>query len=191
MFDENMDTYRNPFASPLSDTDVDAAPSDVEAIRNTYLKHETSVKSIGTLYLIGAAVMIAVLFGVLYAGFGMENVNDLATLLILAAFIFVLGVIQLMTGLGLRKLKPWSRIVAVVLSVIGLLNVGLGTVVCAYFLYLLLSKKGKMVFSDEYREVMEQTPHIRYRTPKALVALVALLVVVLTLAVAAALLGTG
>ena len=31
-------------------------------------------------------------------------------------------------------------------------------------LYLIFSAKGKMVFSDEYRAVIEQTPDIKYRT---------------------------
>ena len=84
-------------------------------------------------------------------------------------------------------LKSWARWTEVVLSSILLLiylivivsmavqpsnpdagpTIG-GSVVLSlilgYILYLLLSKKGSMVFSPEYRLIIERTPHIKYRT---------------------------
>ena len=55
-------------------------------------------------------------------------------------------------------------LIAIVLSAIGLLGFPIGTLISAYFLYLLVSEKGKVVFSDEYKEVIRKTPHIRYKT---------------------------
>ncbi|WP_422931084.1 hypothetical protein [Singulisphaera sp. PoT] len=50
-----------------------------------------------------------------------------------------------------------------------------------YTLYLLLSSKGKVVFSPEYREVIKLTPHVFYRTSLLVKILVTLLAVVLVL----------
>ena len=61
-------------------------------------------------------------------------------------------------------MKKWARIPTGILSGIGLLAFPIGTLINAYVLYLIFSAKGKMVFSDEYRAVIEQTPHIKYRT---------------------------
>jgi hypothetical protein len=40
----------------------------------------------------------------------------------------------------------------------------LGTLINGYILYLLLSAKWEMVFSAEYRDIIDATPHIKYRT---------------------------
>ena len=40
----------------------------------------------------------------------------------------------------------------------------MGTLIGFYMLYLLLSKKGTMVFSPEYKEIIAQTPHMKYKT---------------------------
>lgn len=81
------------------------------------------------------------------------------------SFIFLLlGAGQLWVGYGLRRLRKWARIPTGILSGLGLLAFPIGTLINAYILYLLFCQKGKMVFSDEYRAVIEQTPHIKYRT---------------------------
>jgi hypothetical protein len=67
-------------------------------------------------------------------------------------------------GTGLRRLKRWARIPVGILSGIGLIGFPLGTIINAYILYLVFGKKGVTVFSDEYRLVIEQTPHIKYKT---------------------------
>ena len=57
-----------------------------------------------------------------------------------------------------------------------------GSLFSAYILYLLLSEKGRFVFSPAYREVISQTPELRYRTPPALwIALVVVLSVFVVL----------
>ena len=81
-----------------------------------------------------------------------------------AALFALLGAGQIWVGTGLRRLRRWARIPTGILSGLGLLGFPLGTVINAYILYLIFSQKGKMVFSDEYQAVIEQTPHIKYRT---------------------------
>jgi uncharacterized membrane protein (DUF485 family) len=36
--------------------------------------------------------------------------------------------------------------------------------ISAFALYLLLSSKGEMVYSPQYKEIVQATPHIRYKT---------------------------
>ena len=52
----------NPYAAPLVDAFV-APPVGAEAMRQQYLSHEASVKSIGTLYMLGAIFFIPIGLG--------------------------------------------------------------------------------------------------------------------------------
>jgi hypothetical protein len=62
-------------------------------------------------------------------------------------------------------LQPWVRIPATIVSVLGLAGVPLGTLISLYALWLIHSRKGRLVLSPEYSEIVEATPHIKYRTP--------------------------
>jgi hypothetical protein len=81
-----------------------------------------------------------------------------------------------------RRLKPWARIGSGILSGIGLLGFPIGTIINGYILYLLFSKKGSMVFSDEYKRVIQQTPHIKYRTSVIILVALGLLLFLMMLA---------
>ena len=182
--DDSYPSYENPFQSPLADTSPTMG-TEAEVIRNEYIKHEASVKSIGLLYLLGAIFIIPIsiiLMGAAILGATATTTQELAFVLIASAAYLGLGVLQLATGLGLRKLKPWTRIVASIFSAIGLLAIPLGTIISAYFLYLLLSKKGAYVFSPEYKEIIAATPHIKYSTSKLLLVLLAVLIGLMALA---------
>ena len=97
--------------------------------------------------------------------------------------------LQIWTAIGLRQLRSWARIVSGVLSGIGLLGFPLGTLLNGYILYLLFSKKGTMVFSDEYKRVIELTPGIKYRTSIVVWIFLGLLLVLLGVAVFGLLIG--
>lgn len=132
-----------------------------EAIRNLYLKHEASVKSVGILYYLGGIALTVMGIASLFAVVSHEP--GLLSLLI-GVMLLLFGVGQLFVGYGLRRLKSWARIPTAILSGFGLLGFPIGTIINAYIMYLVLCKKGKMVFSEEYRDVIAQTPHIKYRT---------------------------
>jgi hypothetical protein len=87
-----------------------------------------------------------------------------AALLGLGAVYLVIGVLMLFVARGVRKLMPWARITTIVLACIGLLGFPLGTLINAYILYLMLAKKGKRIFEDDYKDIIEATPHVKYRT---------------------------
>jgi hypothetical protein len=116
------------------------------------------VKSVGFLYLLGAAVVLLAAMGMLLSSRSVGS-NALVAILLLG-----LAAVQIWTGLGLRRLQRWARIPSGILSGLGLLGFPLGTLINGYILYLLFSKKGTMVFSEDYQRVIEETPHVKYRT---------------------------
>ena len=52
----------------------------------------------------------------------------------------------------------------IMLSAIGLISFSCGTLISACLLYLFFSHKGEMVLSDRYEEIIQGTPHIKYKT---------------------------
>jgi len=191
----------NPAANPYAATAFSStAPAgdfgsqaSAEEVRRKFLKHEASVQSIGTLYLLGA-VFLLLAAGVMVISLIVLLVNGpaagdpaptAASFAVPAVVLLAFGGLQFWVGLGLRKLQPSARIVASIYSVLGLLGIPIGTLISAYFLYLLLSQKGTYVFSEEYARVRAATPHIKYRTSIWVLVIVALLVLVFVIGIVA------
>lgn len=148
-----------------------------ERIRERNLDHEASIKSLGLVhYLVAVALGLLALreasSGPAVPGRGAE-----LSLYGGAAAVCV-GL-----GYGLRRLHLWAKRVEIALAAAGVLIVLARTVVmfvtgvrvaaaalnvaaallCFYGLYLLLSAKGRMVFSPLYEVVVEKTPHLKAR----------------------------
>ncbi|HAV64940.1 MAG TPA: hypothetical protein DCY13_21535 [Verrucomicrobiales bacterium] len=144
------------------------AGSEAEQIRQDHINHEASVKAVGILYLIGGTFGLIGSLGLFVMLSSTTTGDGPAESVVftggVAAVLLVFCGVQFAAGLGLRRLRNWARIVAAILSALGLLSFPVGTLINGYILYLLLSKKGQMVFSEEYRQIIAQTPHIRYRT---------------------------
>jgi hypothetical protein len=64
----------------------------------------------------------------------------------------------------MQTLNANGKIPAIIVSAIGLLAFPCGTLISAFALYLLLSPKGEMIYSPQYKEIVQATPHIRYKT---------------------------
>ena len=188
----DMIDSENPFASPLAgDRTADVAETDAEQIRRKYLSHEASIKSMGFLYLLGAVLtglgtvaFVAFTLPALFTGqMGQMGTAELSVMFGIGLLYAVLTAVQGWVGWGLRYLNPKVRVAGILLSVIGLLGFPIGTLISAYFLYLLASKKGKYVLSDEYRAIVAETPHIKYRTSIVVWILLGLLVAVIVFAI--------
>lgn len=145
----------NPYAAPAARVEDIPANAEAEAIRKAHISHEASVKAVGFLYYLGAVGIT--LSGVAALVSGGES-GMVALLLV------PLGVGMFFAGHAVRALKSWGRIVGCILSVLGLFNFPIGTLINAYILYLFLSKKGRMVFSAEYQDIIAATPDVKYRT---------------------------
>lgn len=158
----------SPYAPPRAAV-VDApsnAAGQAEAIRREHIRHEIQLKSVGSLYYLGGVMGV---FGCL---------TTLAVLLMpttgrappapgffigLMLFYVVLSVGALFLGYGFRRLKPWVRIPGGILSGIGLLGIPLGTLINGWILYLMFGKKGQVVLSPDYQNIIAATPHVKYQ----------------------------
>ncbi|RYD33796.1 MAG: hypothetical protein EOP87_10375 [Verrucomicrobiaceae bacterium] len=180
----------NPYQAPASAGEVPGLPPDgPESIRRAHLNHEASVRSIGTLCYLGAILWslgaVAALPGLFrvsqlhqYGGWVSGMVQFLVGLILPGA----LAILLFFGGRGLRKLTPWGRVIGIVIGVIGLAAIPVGTVLGIYILFLLLSKKGRLVFSPGYKEVITATPQVKYKTSPVVWVVLGLFILLLLLA---------
>jgi hypothetical protein len=176
----------NPYAPPqtYNEAVVVVGESSAEQIRRAHLNHEASVQSIGYLYLIGGVLML------IGAIIGVSTSRGISLVeLLLLAFYGVMGSVAIALCFGLNKLQPWTRIVGSIFAGFGLLAFPCGTLINAYVLWLLLSAKGSMVFSPQYKQIIAETPHIKYKTSIVVWILLGLLLLLLAMGVLAALFG--
>ncbi len=118
--------------------------SDDESVRNQYLKHEASVRSIGLLYYLSGAGLLIASIGAGMAGFLRPESGGASSILIsvvAALLLILLAVLTIWTGRNLRRLSPSARTPVGLLSGIGLLGFPGGTIINAYILYLVFSKQ--------------------------------------------------
>jgi len=187
---------QNPYAAAPVSSSLENAPEGAEAIRNQYLSHEASVKSIGLLYILGG--LLGILVGLAYVGGGIAFMTNPALLkgaqnqdtslvlfimIIMGAVCLAMSALQLYAAFNIRKLGGPGRVIITVFSCIGLLAIPVGTLISAYFLYLLWSEKGKYIFTPDYKKVVEATPHIKYKTSIVVWILLGLLVLLVLFAI--------
>jgi hypothetical protein len=67
---------------------------------------------------------------------------------ILAVIAILWGTAHVVVGVPLRRHKPWSRLIALMLGSVDLLLLPFGTALGVYALYVLLNEKGKALFAD-------------------------------------------
>jgi hypothetical protein len=123
---------------------------------------DTHVKVLGVLYIaVSALSLLAALFLLLAIGgaagiVGVSADPDDAAIAIpilglagtaLGMMLTILAIPGLVTGWGLLVLKPWARILGIVLSVLNLLNIPFGTILGIYGLWVLLNKDTERLFN--------------------------------------------
>lgn len=169
----------NPYAPPLgSSAAVAPELSGAEVIRRQYLNHEAAVKSVGVLFYVVAVFVLALGAMALYAALTADvpEFADRAVGIGISVAYLVLGTLQATTGYGLRRLQRWSKPIATVFSILGLFAFPLGSIISGYILYLLLSRKGTVVFSDHYHQIIARTPEIKYKSSLLVLLLLAILI---------------
>ncbi len=193
-----MNQDHNPYAAPLAElVDVADPNSDAEAIRREHINHEASVRFIsllyflpGSLFAVGTLLALATATSVLFRGDqGMPGPSELTLMLLASVIAAGLATLFIAIGIGLRRLSQWVRIPVGMLSGVGLLGVPIGTLINGLILYLLFCKKGNMVFSDEYKEIIRQTPHIKPQTSWVVMALLILVLLLFAIVILAAIFG--
>jgi hypothetical protein len=147
----------NPYASPIVLAALVA--DDAEAIRRVHLSHEAEIRAVGWLYYFGAAIVV--LFWLLFVlGIVPRDVDDSSARMLLGVIYFLVFILHVLLASGLRRLSTWVRWPVGVLSCVGLLMFPAGTLINIYVLYLLFSRKGWMVLSRRYQQVVAETPHL-------------------------------
>ncbi len=68
---------------------------------------------------------------------------------IMAVMVLIFALPGVVTGAGLLKRKSWGRILAIIMSVINLMNFPLGTAVGVYALWVLLPQETAAYFAGE------------------------------------------
>jgi hypothetical protein len=121
----------------------------------------THVKVLGVLYIVFSALALCaalfLAFGIGVAGSIVGTAaspEDAAVALpimgiagtALVAFLLILSLPGLITGIGLLKFQPWARIAGIVIAAINLVNIPLGTILGIYGLWVLLSKETESLF---------------------------------------------
>ena len=203
----------NPYApsgSSYGDASLDANfdLSQAELIRKSHLSHEANIQGFGCLYTLGG--ILGILGAIFYIGIGIlvmaggvvpkglesmvfgaggdRLVSGGLTTLVGVVFLAI-AVAQLFAGRSMQTLNPSGKILAIVVAAIGMLQFPCGTLISGYLLYLLVSAKGRTVFSSAYKEVMQATPHIRYRTSIIVWIFLFLLIGVILLGVVGVIIG--
>jgi hypothetical protein len=151
-----MSTEMNPDAPPTAFVDDVRRASELEATRREHLKHEASVRSVGTMYYAGSVLWS--LFGVYFLLVAVRGTDFTAWPLAVVCLVF--GLASLAVAWGLRGLQRWAASAAAVLSALSLPVIPFGTVIGAYVLVLLRSAKGRRIFARDYAGIVAATPHI-------------------------------
>jgi hypothetical protein len=147
-----------------------AAGSSPEAVRLAYLSHESNVRSIGTYYYFSGGLLVFLAAIVILCGLIATLGAQGKSMVPLVAVIVEALVLGAVAGLLLwcagkfKRLDPRGIIPGTIVAAIGLLSIPIGTVINGFILYFIYSDKGRFVFSDEYRRVVEATPQIVCKT---------------------------
>lgn len=157
------------------DANVDL--SQAELIRTSHLSHEANIQSVGCLYLLLG--VLAALSGLSYVVLGIAMLNNMipsmggqpqTEVIVAGAMQIGFGVVTLAvsclafySGRTMQTLNAGGKIAAIIMSILGLFGFGCPCI-SVFALYLLLSSKGEMVYSPQYKEIVQATPHIRYKT---------------------------
>lgn len=165
----------NPYRAPVLEELRDLTPAPVpdvdlasaEDVRKSLIGHESLVRSLSWFFFLAAAAIAWAGIATLITGLAGNSgfLPRLGVLLIIGSLAAIV------VGVGLRRLRRWARLIA---GVVAGLGIGLMLVVPTlfvvstplgiYLIYLLFSAKGEQVFSGEYRQIIEATPEIRWRT---------------------------
>ena len=137
---------------------------EAERIRCEHLRHETAVRSISSLYFFGALLLVLISVPLILQAPPRGSLGG-------GLFCMLLGGGAVALGLGIRRLQRWVRIPVGILSGLGLLVVPIGTLINGYALYLVFGRRGQVVFSPDYQEIVERTVHLRRRTSPGVIAL--------------------
>jgi hypothetical protein len=169
----------SPYAAPKARLEDSIDVGSAEAVRREHIAHETVVRAIGVIAIVGGLLVVAARVGIVM--FGMQAVSLRFVLFYQLVFplLVVVGICSIATGVGLLRLSRWGRGAALVLycvvvllaartATFGFKVAPLGGLIGACFLFVLWVPKGRRVFAPDYTDIVGATPHVQYRTSRLL-----------------------
>ncbi len=115
---------------------------------------EEHIRWLGIVFVVWGALSVLIGIGIwlFFAGLGVATGEEdaIAILLVLATIIsgfsLITGLAEIIAGWGLLKKTSWSRIVAIIMAILNVINPPLGTAVGVYAFWVL--------FKDEAKEIL-------------------------------------
>lgn len=177
-------------AAPPQNQD-DHSEIEPEQIRHEHIQHEASIKAVGVFHFLNGILFLVFALACFVASFvAQSRLNDAMFGKLFAGGLFCAGLsaFNMILGSELRRLNKWARLVAIVFTAINealaifnfvaalvvphtdpdepsvyvqLISCIVWTAISTYFLYLLASKKNRMVFSPKYKDIIIQTSYVR------------------------------
>lgn len=154
----------NPYAAPLFVPEtIDPFQQDDMRIRQQFIGCESNLRSIGGVLILGGLILAIVfgIFSVIHFSNGDRTDFPLATLFGVLA---LLGIVQLIVGIGVGRFRTRHRIGAIIFCVLWLLFFPFGTFVSGACLWYLVRPAAKYIFTPEYRDVIQRTPNLNFQT---------------------------
>jgi hypothetical protein len=153
-------TAFNPYAAPEEQVlPGSSLPSDPTAVRKQFIHCESNIRSIGGLMILGG-LLVSLGFALAaidpFAGTGPSaNLKRLGLLLFVLA-----GFWQILTGIQLRRLKLSARTPAAIACGLWILFLPVGTILGSVSLWYIMRPAANFVFSEEYADIVRQTPEV-------------------------------
>lgn len=170
----------NPYLPPAAaSAPAEVSQSSDELIRRQCINRESTIRTLGALYILGGILGLIGSASLLASS---SPASDGASQATLGALYLGISVVGLVGGLGLRRLKPWARILGTVQACLGLLAFPVGTLINALILSAFWTNPSKTIFSEDYKRIIAATPQVKVKTSKVtVVILVVLLVVIISI----------
>ena len=103
--------------------------------------------------LIGAMVVLMVIGGGgLISGDEYAMAITLAVASIISSIIFIFAIPGIIGGIGLLKMRPWARIVVLIMGFLSLLELPLGTALGIYTIWALMNDETMKMFEEAGKE---------------------------------------
>jgi hypothetical protein len=115
----------------------------------------SQIELVGILHIVYSSIgiLIAIVAFVVLSGIGWMSGDATAMgvlgiiSILVAGFLVVVSIPGLIAGIGLLKLKPWARILTIVVSCLEVFNIPFGTALGVYSFYVLMSDEAIQLLS--------------------------------------------
>jgi hypothetical protein len=157
----------NPYAAPLAGPEVaDPFQQDDTHIRRQFIDCEANVRTIAGVLMLGGVFVAgscAIPGFVFVAQHGMSGLGAAALMGLVAIF----GIAQVVVGFQLQSFRQSARTGAIVFCAIWLLFIPVGTILGGVCLWYLMRPAARFVFTQQYFDIIQRTPQVRFRTNPA------------------------